>query len=75
VTAPSGTRQAQHEFIPSSHNNAQNAERLRQASDHLSKQGSSCPQTTEKRAQLHPGVTEDDIRAKTGAPFEVALKQ
>ena len=24
--------------------------------------------------ELHPGVTEDDIRAKTGAPFEVALK-
>jgi acyl CoA:acetate/3-ketoacid CoA transferase beta subunit len=24
--------------------------------------------------KLHPGVTEDDIRAKTEAPFEVALK-
>ena len=24
--------------------------------------------------ELHPGVTQDDIRAKTGAPFEVALK-
>jgi 3-oxoacid CoA-transferase len=23
--------------------------------------------------ELHPGVTEDDIRAKTGAPFDVAL--
>jgi 3-oxoacid CoA-transferase len=25
--------------------------------------------------ELHPGVTEDDIRAKTGAPFDVALKR
>jgi 3-oxoacid CoA-transferase len=25
--------------------------------------------------ELHPGVTVDDIRAKTGAPFEVALKR
>jgi 3-oxoacid CoA-transferase len=25
--------------------------------------------------ELHPGVTENDIRAKTGAPFEVALKR
>jgi 3-oxoacid CoA-transferase len=24
--------------------------------------------------ELHPGVTVDDTRAKTGAPFEVALK-
>ena len=24
--------------------------------------------------ELHPGVTEEDVRAKTGAPFEVALK-
>jgi 3-oxoacid CoA-transferase len=24
--------------------------------------------------ELHPGVTEDAVRAKTGAPFEVALK-
>ena len=24
--------------------------------------------------ELHPGVTEDDIRAKTGAPFDGALK-
>ena len=24
--------------------------------------------------ELHPGATVDDIRAKTGAPFEVALK-
>ena len=24
--------------------------------------------------ELHPGVTVDDIRAKTGAPFDVALK-
>jgi acyl CoA:acetate/3-ketoacid CoA transferase beta subunit len=24
--------------------------------------------------ELHPGVTEDDIRAKTGAPFDVGLK-
>jgi acyl CoA:acetate/3-ketoacid CoA transferase beta subunit len=23
--------------------------------------------------ELHPGVTVDDIRAKTGAPFEVVL--
>jgi 3-oxoacid CoA-transferase len=25
--------------------------------------------------ELHPGVTVDDISAKTGAPFEVALKK
>jgi acyl CoA:acetate/3-ketoacid CoA transferase beta subunit len=25
--------------------------------------------------QLHPGVTVDDVRAKTGAPFDVALKR
>jgi 3-oxoacid CoA-transferase len=25
--------------------------------------------------ELHPGVTIDDIRAKTGAPFDVALKR
>ena len=25
--------------------------------------------------ELHPGVTLDDVKAKTGAPFEVALKQ
>src|SRR5438309_2119516 len=25
--------------------------------------------------ELHPGVTVDDVRAKTGAPFEVALKR
>jgi 3-oxoacid CoA-transferase len=25
--------------------------------------------------ELHPGVTVDDIRAKTGAPFDVALKR
>jgi acyl CoA:acetate/3-ketoacid CoA transferase beta subunit len=24
--------------------------------------------------ELHPGVTEDYIRAKTGAPFAIALK-
>jgi 3-oxoacid CoA-transferase len=24
--------------------------------------------------ELHPGVTEDNVRAKTGAPFEVAIK-
>ena len=24
--------------------------------------------------ELHPGVTVDDIRAKTGAPFDIALK-
>jgi 3-oxoacid CoA-transferase len=24
--------------------------------------------------ELHPGVTVDDVRAKTGAPFDVALK-
>jgi acyl CoA:acetate/3-ketoacid CoA transferase beta subunit len=24
--------------------------------------------------ELHPGVTEEDIRAKTGAPFDLALK-
>src|SRR5207244_448438 len=25
--------------------------------------------------ELHPGVTEDDVRAKTGVPFDVALKR
>jgi 3-oxoacid CoA-transferase len=25
--------------------------------------------------ELHPGVTVDDVRAKTGAPFDVALKR
>ncbi len=25
--------------------------------------------------ELHPGATVDDIRAKTGAPFDVALKR
>jgi 3-oxoacid CoA-transferase len=24
--------------------------------------------------EMHPGVTEDEVRTKTGAPFEVALK-
>jgi acyl CoA:acetate/3-ketoacid CoA transferase beta subunit len=24
---------------------------------------------------LHPGVTVDDVRAKTGAPFDVALNR
>jgi 3-oxoacid CoA-transferase len=25
--------------------------------------------------ELHPGVTVDDVRAKTGAPFDVALNR
>jgi 3-oxoacid CoA-transferase len=25
--------------------------------------------------ELHPGVKEDDVRAKTGVPFEVSLKR
>jgi 3-oxoacid CoA-transferase len=25
--------------------------------------------------ELHPGVAEDDVRAKTGVPFDVALKK
>jgi 3-oxoacid CoA-transferase len=25
--------------------------------------------------ELHPGVTVEDVRAKTGAPFDVALKR
>lgn len=25
--------------------------------------------------ELHPGVTVDDVRAKTGVPFDVALKR